>query len=99
MERINIYSYDNYEEKTFEGWFDNSSAKEIASYRGGDTYISGKILKITTKNKFIINEWNNTDLDIYHHATDENEIAEILVASDYQGQDEELLKILNKFEF
>lgn len=94
MDRRNVYDR-NYE---WVGWFNNESAKEIASIRtSSGAYVSGKILLVTKSGKLIVNEWNNSGKDFYRFADNEEEIAEILAGSDdeYEGK---LQEILNKYE-
>ena len=100
MKRINIYTEidEMYSDTKFEGWFNLDSAEEIASCIEGDLYKNGKILLATAKNKLVVNSWNNQGYDKYKFAADEAEIAEILAASGYAGDDEKMLEILDKYE-
>jgi len=96
MTRITVVDkYDN-----FSGWFSKEASKEIASYKKkAGLYINGLILLTTKKGKLIINEWNNSGMDIYRFATDEKEIASILAENCEEEELTENLKhILDKYE-
>lgn len=97
MERINIYEIDNHG-RHFCGWFDAKKATTLAQYREGDTYVSGTILLVTANGRLVINEWSNTGTDVYRFVKDEREIAETLSKGGYNGEEEYLLEILNKYE-
>jgi len=98
MTRISIYTEIEYGEQEFEGWFDLDAATNIGSFAKGDPYKYGCILMSTASGKLIVNEWNNSGMNIYRFAEDEAEIAEILSEGGYDDGKKQFNDILKKYE-
>ncbi len=95
MNRINVYT----EDQQHRGWFDIDAATEIARYREhSGAYGGGKILLATANGKLVVNAWDNLGHNNYRFIKAENEIAKILVAGGYDGDDKKLTEILDKYE-
>jgi len=98
MERITVVDRNG----NFAGWFDMDKATEIAWYKEGDPYTTGKTLLATRMGKLVIHPWTNyATNNLYRFAEDEAEVAEILAKGlnlDEKELTEKLKEILAKYE-
>ena len=98
MERITVTDKNG----NFAGWFDKDKATDIAWYKEGEPYTTGKTLFATKMGKLVIHPWTNYNTNnLYRFAENEEEIAEILAKGlniEEKDLSERLKEILTKYE-